>query len=172
MPPAAPAPLPTAPQAAPAIATATEPPAPARRAPGRPRCWDTPEQLDEEARAALQTMADRGEIPVIATLAEALGVSRETLYAYERQPAFTDTIKMIRCSIESGVWRAAAAGKLHPAVGIFALKQYGWTDRESSGGASGVTVTVQVAAFGGQGSQVQVLTEATGPAETAVEDGD
>lgn len=67
---------------------------------------------------------------------------------------------------EERLYEAACVGS------IFALKQRGWTDRESSGGASGVTVTVQVAAFGGQGQQVQVLTETTGPAETSVEDGD
>jgi hypothetical protein len=48
----------------------------------------------------------------------------------ERCPKFRDTEKLARARAEANLLRMAAGGACPPAFGIFALKNYGWSDRQ------------------------------------------
>ena len=68
--------------------------------------------------------------PTVTGLALHLGTTRRTLIDYEKKDIFTHTIKTAkeRCAdfVEIGV----ASGKLG-AGGIFLLKNYGWSDKQT-----------------------------------------
>jgi len=68
--------------------------------------------------------------PTITGLALALGFSsRGTIYEYEKKnDEFSDTVKLARLKCENWVEEQSFSGVVPPAVGIFALKNYGWRD--------------------------------------------
>lgn len=70
-----------------------------------------------------------GQNPTITGLAYYLGFeSRQSFYDYEIKGEFTYTIKRARLFIESN-YEQALHGR-NPAGPIFALKNFGWTDRQ------------------------------------------
>lgn len=81
-------------------------------------------------------------VPTITGLCLYLGFeSRQSFYEYEQKPEFTYTIKKARLLIETEYEELLQAGNTTGA--IFALKNFGWTDRqeidqktEHSGGIS------------------------------------
>lgn len=54
---------------------------------------------------------------------------RKSFYEYEQKPKFTHTIKKARTMIENGYEKMLAAGG-QAAGPIFALKNFGWTDKQ------------------------------------------
>ena len=97
---------------------------------GRPRKFNSAEEMQE---AICEFFANRQEEkrPVTMTgLALHLGfVNRQSMYDYEvRSPAFSDTIKMARTMIEEQYEQALAIGAGN-AGHIFALKNFGWSDK-------------------------------------------
>lgn len=66
--------------------------------------------------------------PTMAGLAEALDISRQTLYTYETKDEFVDTIKKARQRIEQIYEELLIYGNAPTGV-IFALKNNGWKDR-------------------------------------------
>jgi hypothetical protein len=69
------------------------------------------------------------ERPTVTGLALALGTYRQTLIEYEtKKDEFTDTIKRAKTVIEYYYEKGVAEGDIHPAVGIFVLKNFNWTD--------------------------------------------
>ena len=69
------------------------------------------------------------ERPTVTGLAIALGTSRNVLIEYEkRNDEFSDAIKKAKTLVEYYYEKGAVNGEIHPAVGIFALKNFGWTD--------------------------------------------
>lgn len=71
------------------------------------------------------------EVPclTITGLALYLGFcNRQSMYDYENRPKFSDTIKKARSFIENEYEKLLQQG--NPAGAIFALKNFGWSDRQ------------------------------------------
>lgn len=69
------------------------------------------------------------ERPTITGLALALGTNRKTLLEYEnRNNEFSDLIRAAKTLVEYYYEKGTAEGDVHPAMGIFALKNFEWTD--------------------------------------------
>jgi hypothetical protein len=93
---------------------------------GRPRLYDNAEALQREVDAYFDNEV---KSPTITGLALWLGFeSRQSIYDYEKEGDFSYTIKRARLRIEERYEQ-----RLHgnsPAGAIFALKNFGWTDRQ------------------------------------------
>jgi len=117
---------------------------------GRPLLFSTPEDLqsaiDEYLTVGVKqktVIVGKGEnlkeviipVPTISGLCYYLGFeSRQSFYAYEQRPEFCYTIKRARLFIEQEYEEMLAVGNTTGA--IFALKNFGWTDKtevESTG---------------------------------------
>jgi len=117
---------------------------------GRPLLFSTPEDLqsaiDEYFTIGVKqktVIVGKGEnlkeviipVPTITGLCYYLGFeSRQSFYAYEQRPEFCYTIKRARLFIEQEYEEMLAVGNTTGA--IFALKNFGWTDKtevESTG---------------------------------------
>lgn len=76
-------------------------------------------------------------IPTISGLALYLGFcDRHSFYAYEKHEGFSHTIKTARARIEQSYEESLRLGG-NPAGAIFALKNFGWSDRLEITGAGG-----------------------------------
>jgi len=82
-------------------------------------------QFDKDGNPLMQLK----ERPTITGLALALGTTRVTLIDYEnRKNEFSDVVAWAKTVIEHYYEKGVAEGDIHPAVGIFALKNFKWTD--------------------------------------------
>lgn len=82
------------------------------------------------------------EVPTISGLAYYLGFeSRQSFYDYEHRPAFSYTIKKVRLFIEQHYEEMLQTGNTVGA--IFALKNFGWKDRQELETDGKVEVTVK-----------------------------
>jgi hypothetical protein len=118
---------------------------------GRPSKFNTVEELQEEIDKYFNEHKpdfikdDTGKLifnkqgqpiiqlnpPTITGLALALGfVSRQSMYDYEKHEEYSYTIKNARLKCENWVEEQSFSGNVPPAVGIFALKNYGWRDTQ------------------------------------------
>lgn len=118
---------------------------------GRPPKYKTPEEMqaaiDEyfEAHKPKPMLNEDGKVlttakgspiielnpPTISGLALHLGFSNRTsLYEYEKESEFSDTIKTARSRCEEFIESNGMSGNIPPAVAIFSLKNYGWTDKQ------------------------------------------
>lgn len=69
--------------------------------------------------------------PTITGLALHLGfVDRRSIYDYKDREEFSLTIKEARLKCENYVESASMDGSIPPAVGIFILKNYNWSDKQ------------------------------------------
>lgn len=69
--------------------------------------------------------------PSLSGLALFLGYeSRQSLYDNEKTEKFSYIIKRARTKVEEWVYQHSLDGSIPPAVGIFTLKQFGWTDKQ------------------------------------------
>jgi hypothetical protein len=58
-----------------------------------------------------------------------LGTQRQLIYEYEkRNDDIGDIVKKAKALVEYYYEKGVAEGDIHPATGIFALKNFGWTD--------------------------------------------
>ena len=117
---------------------------------GRPRKWKTPEALQAAIDAYFEACDNyidpaTGEPApkpyTITGLAITLDMTRLDLLRYEGETdrtvgedanqiqAYGNVIKKARARVEEQREEAIAAGKGHPAGGIFILKNMGWTDQ-------------------------------------------
>lgn len=107
--------------------------------PGRPLRFKTPEEMQERIDAYFASVEEpkviEGNIyfePITITgLALALDTSRETLCNYEKRDEFFDTIKRAKLRCENYAEKQMFRGK-NAAGPIFALKNYGWTDKQEN----------------------------------------
>ena len=95
---------------------------------GRPPKWNTPEELQAEIDKYFE-YCDEEHIPLTITgLALALDTTRETLMDYQNNDKFSYTVKKAKLRIENAYeQRLIANGR---AGDIFALKNFGWTDKQ------------------------------------------
>ena len=92
---------------------------------GRPRTFNT----DEELANAVEEYFAGNPKHTITGLALALGFeSRQSFYDYEKEGQFSYTIKRARLTIES--YYEEKLLSQHATGAIFALKNFGWSDRQ------------------------------------------
>ena len=69
--------------------------------------------------------------PSLSGLALHLGhASRQSIYDNEDKELFSYILKKARTRVEEWVYQNAMSGSIHAAVGIFILKQFGYTDKQ------------------------------------------
>jgi hypothetical protein len=107
---------------------------------GRPRIYQTPEELDELVDAYLQYCKDEKKKPSTTGAAIFLGFSDKcSLYDYEKRDGFSHSIKRLLLHVENGheenLYGNSVTGS------IFALKNMGWKDKvENIHGADDETI--------------------------------
>jgi len=95
---------------------------------GKPPAFKTNEELIEKVEEYFNTTADKKV--TITGIALFLGfMSRQSFYDYENKPEFAYTIKRTRLIIENGYESMLKSGDNNTGS-IFALKNFGWTDRQ------------------------------------------
>jgi len=92
---------------------------------GRPRKYN--KNQVKEIQKKLRNYIDTADLPIIAEFAYRNEILRESLYDY---PEFSTLIKRAIDKKETVLEKGVLAGKLNPAMGIFSLKQLGWSDRQ------------------------------------------
>lgn len=96
---------------------------------GRPRIIASPAEFERLAAAYFDECAERDERPRITALALGVGLSgREALLEYEKRPEFSDAVKRAKSRVEDGYEKLLQEGG--GAGAIFALKNFGWSDRQ------------------------------------------
>ena len=106
---------------------------------GRPRKIKSVRQFEERAEAYFGECEAKGEPALLTGLILALGLcSREGLDEYGRRPEFTDSVKKAKLRIEME-YEKALHGR-SPTGPIFALKNFGWTDKQDVELSGGVKV--------------------------------
>lgn len=95
---------------------------------GRPRKWNTPEELQTEIDAYFERCSEKAIPLTITGLALALDTTRETLMDYQNDDEFSYTVKRAKLRIENAYEnRLILNGR---AGDIFALKNFGWKDKQ------------------------------------------
>ena len=96
---------------------------------GRPRKIKSPREFERLAGAYFQKCEAEGEPALLTGLILAVGLSaRESLDEYGRRPEFYDSVKKAKLRIEMEYEKALRSR--NPAGPIFALKNFGWTDKQ------------------------------------------
>ncbi len=96
---------------------------------GRPLKFKTPEELVKKGAAFFKACDKDGKPYTITGLANYLDTSRETLINYEERDEFFDTIKRLKQTVEEYAETRLYLAK-NAAGPIFALKNFGWRDRQ------------------------------------------
>jgi hypothetical protein len=108
---------------------------------GRPRKHRSPVDMQRLIDAYFEHCDEIDEPYTITGLALSLDMTRTGLLDYERRGEFADTVKRAKArvehSVEVGALRHGRAGH------IFALKNYGWTDRQEIQQTSDTTLTIK-----------------------------
>lgn len=111
---------------------------------GQPPFFDNADDLQKEVDAYFDNLKDLSQPATITSLAFYLGfASRQSLYDYEKNDEFSYTIKRARLRIE-----IEYETKLHsknPTGAIFALKNFGWTDRQEIEQSGSINLTFKEA---------------------------
>lgn len=95
-----------------------------KRGGGRPQSWTDVAVVEKIIDQYFKNQTK----PTMSGLAEALDISRATLYNYEHKDEFLDTIKKARQRIEL-IYEEMLLYSNAPTGVIFALKNTGWKDR-------------------------------------------
>lgn len=102
-----------------------------KRAVGRPRTIETPEEFDKLLEAYLERVLDPDTYePITLTgLVLSLGFScKQSLYEYGQRPEFADSVKRARLVVEHS-YELNLRGQNAAGV-IFALKNMDWSDKQ------------------------------------------
>ena len=97
---------------------------------GRPRAIDSPETFDMLVDSYIDMCKQANEPILLTGMILSLGLnSRESFYQYQDYPEFTDSVKRARMLIEMEYEKRLNSGS-NAAAPIFALKNFGWTDKQ------------------------------------------
>lgn len=103
---------------------------------GRPPIWDDPKAFD---KAADEYFANEKQ-PTWTGLAIHLGFeSRQSLEDYKKKPEFSYSIKKALLKVENQYEKGISKG--NPAGSIFALKNFGWRDKQEFEQSGGIKFT-------------------------------
>jgi hypothetical protein len=97
-----------------------------KRRVGRPLKFEEPEDLENAINVYLET-TEESQL-TITGLALSIGTNRQVLTDYEKRENYADLVKTAKCIIENSYELALRASG--GAGNIFALKNFGWKDRE------------------------------------------
>lgn len=102
---------------------------------GRPPMWDDPEAFDKAVDEYFEKEKDGA---TWTGLALHLGFSsRDSLNDYAKKPEYSDSVKKGLLRIESKYEKAMMK---QPAGAIFALKNFGWKDKQEVEQSGGLTI--------------------------------
>lgn len=97
---------------------------------GRPLKFKTVKALQDAIDKYFADCEEMGEPLTVTGLAIALKTTRETLMDYQEKDGYSDAVKMAKLKIENAYEkRLIARGN---GGDIFALKQFGWTDKQET----------------------------------------
>ena len=96
---------------------------------GRPKKF-TLKELEKRIAGYFAHCDEHKEPYCITGLALALDTSRRSLLNWEKDDEFFHAIKRAKDECEFYIEKEALKGKLPPAVAIFCLKNFGWTDKQ------------------------------------------
>jgi len=106
---------------------------------GRPPIWDDPEAFDKK----VDEYFDKTEVPTWSGLALYLGFdSRSSLQNYKEKPEFLHTIKRALLRLED-LYEFRLNQARNPTGAIFALKNFGWKDKQEVEQSGGTSITVK-----------------------------
>lgn len=95
----------------------------------RPRIIKSPKQFNELADAYFAECDAKEEPYTVTGLALGLGLSsRASLDEYEKRAGFFNSVKSAKMRVENSYEKSLRGGG-HPSGPIFALKNFGWSDR-------------------------------------------
>jgi hypothetical protein len=97
---------------------------------GRPLKFATPQALEKACDEYFADCEANKQPFTITGLALALDTSRETLCNYEEKDAFFDTVKRAKLKCENYAEKQLYTSS--PTGPIFALKNYGWKDKQET----------------------------------------
>jgi hypothetical protein len=112
---------------------------------GRPRIFDDPNEMLKLGNAYFEQCRISEEPILITGLALALGLaSRDSLSDYGRREEFSSTVKALKMVCENFAERRIYGN--NPTGAIFALKNYGWIDKQQveSSGIDGAPIQSEV----------------------------
>jgi len=96
---------------------------------GRPVKWKTPEDMQPVIDEFFKKCDETEEPYTITGLALSLDLTRQGLIEYENKPDFSYTIKIAKGRCENFAEKRIFSGG-NAAGAIFALKNYGWRDKQ------------------------------------------
>lgn len=106
---------------------------------GRPRKIKSVRQFEEKAEAYFRDCEAKGEPVLLTGLILALGLSsRSALDEYAQRPEFLNSVKKAKLRVEMEYEKALHSR--NPSGPIFALKNFGWTDKQDVELSGGVKV--------------------------------
>lgn len=111
---------------------------------GRPPKYETPEEMQEAIDTYFNSKKPefagndlkgypiyKLNPPTITGLSLHLGfASRQSYYDYEKKKDFSYTMKRARLYCENYIEESLYSGDIPPSAGIFALKNFGWSDKQ------------------------------------------
>lgn len=93
--------------------------------------FETPEDLKKAIDGYFEYCDKKGKYPCIAKLAYNLGISRQTLYNYEKKEQYSDIITDARNRIIASLEEEAIDPSRKNVSGIiFVMKNYGYSDKQ------------------------------------------
>lgn len=104
---------------------------------GRPLKFSTPEELQEQIDNYLES-TEREEYTVTG-LALAIGTNRQVLMDYENREGYAHIVKRAKCIIENAY--ELSLRKSGRSGDIFALKNFGWKDKQEIEHGGDIKVT-------------------------------
>lgn len=118
---------------------------------GRPLKFSTAQEIEEQAESYFAECTAKEQPITITGLCLALGTFRDVLIDYEsgkydeQDPGFSNAIKRAKLRCENYAEKQVFTGK-NPAGAIFALKNYGWSDKiqQELSGPNGSGIPVEI----------------------------
>ncbi len=109
---------------------------------GRPPIWDDPERFEQAVEAYFVESEIAKSNPTWTGLALHLGFeSRQSLQDYKEKDQFSYPIKKALARIEENYEQGLFSR--NPAGAIFALKNFGWKDKQEVEQSGGTSITVK-----------------------------
>ena len=110
---------------------------------GRPRQYETPEELEAVIVEYFQGLEEEKLWPSVTGLCLALNLSRQGLINYQERPEFVDTIKRAKLMVEFAIEQQLMQGR-NAAGPIFNLKNnFGWKDERTNNIEGGLDIGVR-----------------------------
>lgn len=98
---------------------------------GRPRIIPSPEEFDRRVDAYIADCKENKEPILLTGLILAIGLnSRASLDEYQGYDGFLNSVKRAKAFVENAYERRLVSGELQAAGPIFALKNFGWKDKQ------------------------------------------